>query len=246
MKTRQFRLNRAYPIDCKAYLPEGPVGRVILGVHGFAGGKDSSALAALAEAETAAGGALVCFDFPAHGSSPVGEDCLTVENCRQDLLFLAQYVRDAFPGCQRCLFATSFGGYTALLCQEELADFCWVLRAPAITMPEIFLTRLLGLTEAEFRQAGAVECGFERKLRLSWGFYEDLRRHDVLSLPLLHPARVIHGDADEVVDHADIRAWCARNPNADLAVLPGADHRFKGPGELDRVVWQARDWFDMQ
>lgn len=39
-----------YPIDCKSYLPDGQSDGIIIGVHGFAGDKESSALKALAAA----------------------------------------------------------------------------------------------------------------------------------------------------------------------------------------------------
>ncbi|MBQ7415996.1 MAG: hypothetical protein IJW14_03040 [Oscillospiraceae bacterium] len=54
------------------------------------------------------GVALLCFYFPAHGASPVAEDKLTVENCKEDLLAVAQYVRERYPDAEKSIFATSF------------------------------------------------------------------------------------------------------------------------------------------
>ena len=235
-----------YRLSVKTFVPKGPVSGVILGVHGFAGDKESSALAALAGAAAGQGTALLCFDFPAHGESEADENLLTVENCRQDLLFAADLCRKQFPGAARYLFATSFGGYVSLLCAEALRDFLPVLRAPAVTMPEHILTDLLGLTPEAFRQAGSSVIGFDRKIRLPYRFWQDLQAHPVMSLPCDVPTLIIHGDRDDVVPPEDVRRYCETHPNASLCVIGGADHRFKGPGELAQVIRAALSFWGLE
>lgn len=233
-----------YPIRLKYYLPGAhAVKGVCLGVHGFCGDKESSALYALAQSLTAADRALVCFDFPCHGDSPVQEDRFTVENCMADLLAAAQLCREEFGDAERYLFATSFGGFIALLCADRLSDFRTVLRAPAVTMPEHILTDLLHKTPEEFRACGTAECGFERKIRLPYRFYEELQGYGVMDRDLREPMLVIHGDADDVVPHEDILRFCEAHPSVTLAVIPGADHRFKKPGELQKITALATDFW---
>jgi len=77
-------------------------------------------------------------------------------------------------------------------------------------------------------------------------FFEDARRQDVLgaarrvSAPLL----VLHGGADEVVPVEDARAIHANASGLkSLKVLPGGDHRFTRPEDLEEVLNAARDWF---
>ena len=50
------------------------------------------------------------------------------------------------------------------------------------------------------------------------------------------PILVIYGDQDDVVNFSDIEAFCTKNPKAVLKVISGADHRFKGKDELERVI----------
>lgn len=88
---------------------------IVLGVHGFAGDKECSMLFELAKGIDAFGGALVCIDFPAHGESSVDESKLTVENCINDLLWIAKWVNNNYPSAEKYIFATSFGGYISLL-----------------------------------------------------------------------------------------------------------------------------------
>lgn len=235
-----------YPIRCKRFLPDSADVRcVILGVHGFAGDKESGALVLLAEKTAPFGACLVCFDFPAHGDSPADESALTVKNCMRDLLTVAAHCRGAYPDADKCLFATSFGGFVTLLCSGELTDFRVVLRAPAVTMPEL-LPGVLGVTPEEFREKGAVECGFERKMTLPYSFYDELRRFDVFDRAYSEPMLILHGDADDVVPPADVRRFCAAHPGMRLQTIHGADHRFKKPGELEAVARYATDFWGMR
>lgn len=236
--------NGRYPISCKIYAPDDSTAKgVILGIHGFAGDKESPALAMLAERSNREGIALVCFDFPAHGKSAVGEDELTVGNCIRDVLFMADYCREVFPVKDRRIFATSFGGYIALLCADQLADFHMVLRAPAVTIPEHILLDILGMTAEMFKTKSPVQCGFERPIMLPYSFYEDLCQHRVMDREYSDPMLIIHGNRDDIVPRADIEGFCSLHPTMRPASIDGADHRFKNPGELEKAIELAiRFW----
>lgn len=228
-------------IFCRAFLPEGAPERVILGVHGFAGDKDSSVLKKLAQALCAEQGALICFDFPAHGESQAPDSQLRVENCRADFLTVAEFIRNTYPAKQYGIFATSFGGYIALLCAEQIPDFRMVLRAPAVTMAESFIEKIIPCTRAEFLAAGGAWCGFERKMFVSRDFYQDLLENP----PRIpdRPLMVIHGKRDDIIPYTAAAAIGAENPRVRLVTFANADHRFKNPGEIEGIVEQAMDWF---
>ena len=180
METRSFLLDSSGgKIPCRAFLPEGEAELAVLGVHGFAGDKESSVLYKLAEALCLRRGALVCFDFPAHGESRAPDSHLRVHRCMEDFLTVADHIRQQFPGCRYGVFATSFGGYITLLCAERIPDFGMVLRAPAVTMAETFIRRIINT-------------------------------------------------------HANVL----------LVPFPGADHRFKGPGETEKIVNTAMRWLE--
>ena len=46
-----------------------------------------------------------------------------------------------------------------------------VFRTPAVTMPKILLKNVLKISEKDFEKVGHVECGFERRIKLSYSFY---------------------------------------------------------------------------
>jgi len=248
MTERRFIITGDYGIVCREFLPDDErVTGVILGVHGFAGDKESSVLRLLAEELSKSGTALVCFDFPAHGESPAMEDYLTVLNCINDLIFLADYVRARYPAAQRFVFATSFGGYISLLASDKLSDFEFILRAPAVTMPKILLDTVLKTNRDSFEKTGVITCGFERKLSLPFSFLLDLEdMEDTRRLPLSQRSLIIHGTNDSVVPLEHILEYCNSHPDADLRLMEGADHRFKRKGELDCVADMAIDFIYRQ
>lgn len=240
MKTIRFSLHREHEIKCKLFLPQ-EVRHIILGVHGFAGDKESSMLNALAVACADDAAAVLCFDFPAHGESPVQERFLTVENCKKDLLTVAAYVQRTYPDAKKSIFATSFGGYITLLCAQDLTEFQMLLRAPAVTMPEILLKNVLNISAEAFAQQGFVSCGFERPLNLPYGFYEDLLcQEDLLRKEYRQPLYIFHGDRDDIVPLSTIEAFAKMHKNINLTIIKGADHRFKNAGETESIVLAAQ------
>lgn len=240
MVVKYFEIQDRYIIKCKAYLPSsGNVKAVIIGVHGFAGDKESSMLSELAKAMDSKDGALVCFDLPAHGDSGEDEEKLTVENCISDLLAVAGWVTDTYPTAEKTVFATSFGGYISLLCAHRLKGYRMVLRAPAVTMPKVLLDSVLKITPEQFKSMGAVECGFERRIMLPYSFYEDLIQYDPYNNTYENPILVIHGGKDDIVPIEDVICFCHNRKNIGLVVIENADHRFKNDGEIERIVYET-------
>ena len=237
MNTKNFSLFTDHEIKCLGFLPDGEPTVAIIGVHGFAGDKNSSMLSRLAKAVTSRGGALVCFDFPAHGESPCDEKQLTVDNCIADLCCVAEYVKSTCKKASLAVFATSYGGYIALLSSHLLPDCRFVLRAPAVTMPRILLETVLKIEKQTFKNQGTVNCGFERKLCLPYSFSEDLdSREDLSNKALLQPALIIHGSLVDIVPKSDVISYCNSHPDVSLEIIEGADHRFKNKGEIQRVI----------
>lgn len=246
MKVKYFDIQtKRYPISCKLYSPERHVRGIVLGVHGFAGDKESSALSALATSCADKSVALICFDFPAHGSSTVHENELTVANCMNDLYAVADWCRRKYPDAKRYMFATSFGGYIALLCSQRLTDFNMILRVPAVTMPEHILTDLLHISPEDYKERGSITCGFERKIDLPFSFYQELQEHRISECVCDQPMLIIHGDKDDIVPFEDVVSFCAAHKNAVLKTIKGADHRFKKSGEIEKVVEAALAYWNL-
>ena len=231
---------------CKSYAPdEGDAESVVLAVHGFAGSKESPTIAALAkELCTTCNAIVYSFDFPAHGAHP--SDDLTVSACREALIGVARQMCEQHASAAKAVFATSFGGYMALLCLDELEEilgrFSLVLRAPAVKMAETFEQTIAGeggLDQLE--TIGSVECGYGRMIVVRRHFLEELRAHDVCK-PYAKPMLVIHGDSDNVVTPADIADFMEQNPQASLVQIPGAGHQLESGEQLGKALAAARDY----
>lgn len=232
-------LNHAIPL--RIYAPEGATRQVVIGVHGFAGSMDSPVLYALAERLTRENKTLVCFDFPAHGLSRAGEELLQVEVCRQDLLCVADFVRRNYPQIPHGIFATSFGGYIAVLCQDELKDFPFVLRGPALAMADIFRTSILPCPLDEFLKHGGAWCSLEFKFYVSARFYQDLLDHPC---PLPNrPMLMIQGAEDQLVPPAAAMELTKAVPFVELRLIKGANHRFIG--HVDELIDSAVRWLSI-
>ncbi len=240
MKINRFEIQPDdHPIPCKEYLPDGEVKLAVLGVHGFGGDKESSVLKALAMRLEPLGGALVCFDFPCHGESGTPDNMLSVDICQRDLAAAADEIRKRFPNADKGIFATSFGGYITLFCLDRLKDFSIVLRSPAVTMAESFLTILPDRNA--FFEKGSALCGWERTMLLTTAFYDDLRAHTV-PLPD-RPVLIIHGTKDDIVPFSAVSGMAEKSEFITLCPIDEADHRFKRRGHLESLLRVAVGWF---
>ncbi len=232
-----------YIIKCKLFQPCDTVKGVVIGVHGFAGDKESSALEAVSNG-LGDNYALLCFDFPAHGTSPASDDALLVDNCKRDLLAVFKYVQEHFPKLPICIFATSFGGYITLLSMSEnsFAPEKVILRAPAIKMADVFKNKIVGEEFDLYRNNGTVECGFDRKMNVPFEFYEGLVSNDAFSVGLNVPTLIFCATEDELVDYSVLHSYAETKSNVKIVDVKGATHRFKGPGELECVAAETVKW----
>ena len=220
--------------------------RVLIGIHGFGGSMRSSVISSVAEEMGFYNTATIAFDFPAHGESPMTSREFNLDTCQRALLEVVDFAKDRWPQAgEYCVLASSFGAYIALLAidglREKLGRFKLVLRCPAVRMNKTFLT-MARTDEPGLMKMGRIICGYERKLELSYSFFEQLERNNAVAdhdMPML----ILQGDRDELIDLSDIEFFRLLNGKSRLVMIPGATHRFNHEGELDMIVDLARDWF---
>ncbi len=81
--------------------------------------------------------------------------------------------------------------------------------------------------------------------RFKKGFYEDLRRYDILEAVRSVPSIfIVHGSLDETVplDHARKLYEAASDPKR-LELVEGAGHVFSQREHLDKVIYLIMEWF---
>ena len=278
MKPQHFTIHspNEYEISCMEWLPSaaaagadmhgaaakessGPL-PTLLCLHGFAGDKYSTVIEAVAKDRCRAGFRCVTFDWPGHGDSTADSSMLTIENCLADLDAVVKHLRPAAaavpsgstPAPLFC-FATSFGGYLAMLDYRRHPEHFdrILLRSPALRMGKVLRSFLDEDHMRRFRDGEALNFGFDRPLFLHYDFLTDLELpdHDAFR-PLdgigCGPASaliaIIHGDADDVVPVTDSLRFAEDN-HLPIRIVKGADHRYKKPGELEQIIDFAAEIF---
>ena len=247
---RYFSLSQEHlRIPCKIYEPDlGAPRRCILGVHGFGASKDTEILAALSEEMSIFGASMVCFDFPAHGESPMQSDALTLDNCIETLLYTAQWAHNRYPDLDFCIFASGFGAYVTLIAIDRLEELVGkvklVLQTPNLRMSETLLN-MVRMSEKALMEAGSVTLNAERKFSVTYDFYKQVRNYTALTI-YDSPMLLLHGEKDEYLPIEDMVNFRRINEGCKLVVSPGADHQFRTPGAWDMVVDLTRDWFEFE
>lgn len=221
-------------------VPEG-AGTIILAMHGFGGDKESGCIRLLEQEANKVGIGLIKFDWPGHGESEAEGDSLTLENCLSDLHTMVEYAKEKYPEAHLTAFATSFGGYVALLYHlnhDRVFDHL-ILRSPALRMYNIMENVLMTEeSKQNLLEKHYFPYGFERIINITEPFVEELKDGDLFVLYGKEPlpnASIIHGTMDDVAPIQDSMAF-ARLHGCSLYPVAGADHRYKKPGELERVI----------
>ena len=249
---KRFVIQREqYEIPCRLELPEyGTVNRLIISVHGFCGSKDEMIQSFLGEEMALFGYATVRFDFPAHGENPMTDRELTLGNCTQTLLAVAEWARQEYPEIPKCMFATGFGAFVTVQALEDLTEILGsvrlVLQTPDFRMADTLLS-MKNITQETLRKQGRVTIGrvTDRKIEVPYSFYEELRG-TMVYMDYEMPILLIVGECDEVLNVEDVAHFRRINEQSKLVEIPGADHQFRTEGAWDMVVDLTRDWFEWE
>ena len=237
-------------IPCKFLEPEcGQIRRLVLGVHGLGGSTSDEIQVGIAEEMEMFGSAVLRFDFPAHGESPLDSEFFTLPHCRESLVTAARWLREQHPQVEDlCIFATGFGAYMTLLVLEELLTMPGkvklVVQTPSVLMHETLLA-IKGLTPPTLAAMGKVTYRADRPFDVTYDFYCDLRDNIVLAAQPI-PMLILHGEEDAYIRPEAIQNFRRLNEQSKLVIIPGTSHRFLEEGAWDMVLDLTRDWFEFE
>jgi alpha-beta hydrolase superfamily lysophospholipase len=150
------------------------------------------------------------------------------------------------------LVAASFGAVSATLSLPFLGGS---LRGLALWYPVLDLRRTFVEPELPWPRASFTAAALEGlrsegflllddRFQVGRVLYEEMSTYD----PRGHfvaarvPSLIVHGDADEAVDHEISAAAAREHGDCELVTLPGAGHGFEGPGESERAIAATLDW----
>ena len=237
-------------IFCKQTEPDfGEIRRVVLSVHGLGGSTEDAIQTSIAEEMEIFSSAIIRFDFPVHGQSPLTDEFFTLDNCKESLMAAAEYAREQYPEVEDlCIFASGFGAYMVLICLEELVKLPGkihlVVQTPSVLMHETLLS-MKNVSLPTFQAMGEITFRSKRPLTIQYSFYEDLLENPALGTHPI-PMLILHGEFDNYIPREHIQNLRRINEDAKLVIIPGASHRFLEEGAWDMVLDLTREWFEFQ
>lgn len=237
-------------IPCVLHEPDsGVVRRVVLGVHGLGGCAMDDIQVGIAEEMAQFRYATLRFDFPAHGGNITDREGLCLADCKRTLLAVADFVRQGYPMLEDlCIFASGFGAYVTLICLQDLLDMPGkiklVVQTPSFRMDQSILA-MTGLSQQTLRALDRYTINGEQPFDITYSFYRELRENNALeTYPI--PMLILHGEKDDYIPMEDILNFHRINELSELAIIPGATHRFLEEGAWDMVLDLTRDWFEFE
>ena len=228
-------------IKVKMFIPdEEPKTEMFIIAHGFGSAKDGRSTEIIARKLNENNFIAVSFDFPGHGESIEPIQKLTVDNCISYINDVYDYVKKEFPRHEVSILSTSFGAYITInkLIKEETNQFKnIVLRCPAIDMKNILINVLIKGDIEKFQKEGKIKAGFEGKQELTYSFYEDLCKHDILSTyNKKEKILILQGVEDDVAPIQDTYQFIKKDSeNIKLIPLEGVKHKMTDE-ELEMLV----------
>ncbi len=227
--------------------PEKKTGRAVILCHGFLSNKDSRTNLRLTELLCPHGISTLRFDWFGMGASGGKFSRITVATCIDQLERAISLMRDR--GYHDLgLIGSSFGGLLAILVAQRHPELRAVgLKCPVPDFPEM-LDHEFGLNGIEeWKRTNYIPdvTGGTAPISLDFFFYESCRVFNAYEAArnVNAPVLTVHGEQDELVPFHQIERLKASLPgDAELELLPGADHQFGRPEDFRRMTVRLANW----
>ena len=247
-----FDINEfGYSVRCKLYCSSvDAVKRVVIFGHGFGGHKDNRAAEKFAAKIISKHKDLgvITFNWPCHGDD--ARKNLLLSECDMYLTYVIEYAKKRFQTEDIYAYATSFGGYLFLKYIAEHGNpFRKIaLRCPAIKMYQSITNRIMTKDDRDKILKGKpVLVGFDRKIKISKQFLEDLEASDITQndyMDFADDILILHGTKDEVISFDDSAEFADQNV-IEFVPVQNADHRFTDPKTMDYAIHTIIEFYDL-
>ena len=157
------------------------------------------------------------------------------------MTYVLDYTRKQFDTNEIYAYATSFGGFLFLKYIAEHGNpFRRIaLRCPAITIYDSMIHRIMTQDDYDKILKGKpVLVGFDRKIKISKSFLEELAAADITNNDYIEYADdmlIIHGTKDEIIPF-EVSAEFADKNVIELIPMQNGDHRFTDPKIMDLAI----------
>ena len=230
-----------YSVRSKLYCNDmRNIRKMIIFFHGFGGHKDNHAAERfanfiLSKYKTTA---MLIFDWPAHGDD--ARNKLHLSDCMLYVDFVLKYVKERFGVTDLYATGTSFGGYVILryIAQKGNPFRKIALRCPAIRSYDIIYHIMTEDDREKIAKGKDVLIGFDRKVKISQDYLDELLAADITKEDYLDYADdilILQGSEDEIVPPDTVLEFCDNNV-IECILIEGADHRFRNPTLMDQAI----------
>lgn len=219
---------------------------IILG-HCFTCSRHTSILRDISYGLVGEGFKVLRFDFSGNGQS---------EGSFSESLYSKQIAEiktaASFMSAQGALWlglaGHSMGAMVALLAAAEMDEARAICTLAAKASPLDTTHFLSDSQRQEVQNAGRLHfVSRGRNLELTEAFFADAEQYDLPSImaSLSQPLLVVHGDRDEIIPVENAyRLHRYKRVNAELAIIPGADHMFSQDEHSQEVAQKVAQWFN--
>jgi len=225
---------------------EGPDAPAVVLVHGLGSSKDSTTNQMLETVLLEKGISVFRFDMFGHGESDGDFADLTHTKVVEDTIAALTYVK--FREYSRIgLVGSSFGGFASVraAARSDIPQFL-ALKSPVVTDISRIFGILFGDMMAEWENKGYIEYISPQgdQKRLNYTFYQDAIRYKgyEFAREIEIPTFIVHGDGDEIVPFDQSTGLAEALPNANLAAIPDADHRYTKPSDFKYMIELISDF----
>lgn len=243
MNHKYFQINEAgNSIHCKIYYHDlHAVNRVVICLHGFSGHMDNKAVERFSDyvLKKHRDVAVLIYNAPCHGNDVKKK--LLLNDCMTYLSMVTAYAAKRFQTDELYIYANSFGGYQVLkyISDNGMPYRKIALRCPAVNMYEVISDTIMAADEKKALEKNKpVLVGFDRKIKITRRFTEDLREADITARDFRAFADdilIIHGTKDEIVPFDVVKTFANRN-GITFVPVENADHRFVDPMKMDAAI----------
>lgn len=248
---KYFDINeQGFSIRCKIYFNKDlhDLKHIVLATYGFGGNKDNKAIEKFADRITTKykGFGVVCFDWPCHGKDArnklILNECLSYMDC------VVNHINSEMDAEHLYNYSSSFGAYVTLRYLHEYRRNPFekiVFRCPAIKMYESMTAHVTEDDWTILNKGKEILRGFDRKIKISKDFLDDLASNDVSQYDYLDYADdiiMIHGTKDEMAPIEVSRDFSEKNI-IELIEVENADHPFSNPKYMDFAIQKMQEFF---
>ena len=247
---KYFDLNeQGFSIRCKVYFEKDihNLKHIVLATYGFGGNKDNKAIEKFAERITTKykGFGVVCFDWPCHGKD--ARNKLILDECLTYMDLVIAHIKSEMGAEDIYNYSSSFGAYVTLryLHDHENPFRKTAFRCPAIKMYDSMAAHVTEDDWNNLNKGKEILRGYDRKIKISLEFLQDLKNNDVSTYDYMDYADdiiMIHGTKDEMAP-VSVAEEFSENNVIELIKVENADHPFSNPKYMDYAIQKIQEFF---